>query len=59
MLREEYAKIAQVRGTLGDSIHALLSAAAMHFRKLLGFPWPILFDRLNPFRSDDTQPFAV
>jgi IS5 family transposase len=52
-------KCNQLRGTLGDSINALLSAAAMNFGKLLGFPWPILLALLNPFRSDAPQPCAA
>lgn len=47
----------QLRGTLGDSINAILSAAAMNFGKLLGFLWIFLFDLLkrllpqSPIRS--------
>jgi IS5 family transposase len=48
-----------VRGTLGASINALLTAAAMDFGKLLGFLWPILFALLNPFMSDDPHPCAA
>jgi IS5 family transposase len=43
-----------LRGTLGDSINALLSAAAMNFGKLLGFLLPLLLallDRLQSRRS--------
>ena len=36
-----------LRGTLGDSINALLSAAAMNFGKLLGFLLPILLALLD------------
>ena len=39
-----------LRGTLGDSINALLSAAAMNFGKLLGFLLPILFALLDPIQ---------
>ncbi len=39
------------RGTLGDSINALLSAAAMNFGKLLGFLLPILLALLDPLQS--------
>jgi len=49
----------QLRGTLGDSINALLSAAAMNFGKLLGFLLAILLSLLNPFRAEDPQPCAV
>ena len=49
----------QLRGTLGDSINALLSAAAMNFGKLLGFLLSILLSLLNPFRVEDPQPCAV
>ena len=49
----------QLRGTLGDSINALLSAAAMNFGKLLGFLWPILLALLNPLRSDDQRACAA
>ena len=49
----------QLRGTLGDSINALLSAAAMNFGKLLGFLLSILLSLLNPFRAEDPQPCAV
>ncbi len=38
----------QLRGTLGDSINALLSAAAMNFGKLLGFLLLFLFRLLEP-----------
>lgn len=34
----------QLRGTVGDSINAILSAAAMNFGKLLGFLWAWLLD---------------
>jgi len=37
----------QLRGTLGDSINAILSAAAMNFRKLLRFFLPFLFTLLH------------
>jgi IS5 family transposase len=37
----------QLRGTLGDSINAILSATAMNFGKLMGFLWPILFQILE------------
>jgi IS5 family transposase len=40
-----------LRGTLGDSINALLSAAAMNFGKLLGFLSPILLALLDPSQS--------
>jgi hypothetical protein len=40
-----------LRGTLGDSINALLSAAAMNFGKLLGFLWPILLVLIDPLES--------
>ena len=38
-------------GTLGDSMNALLSAAAMNFGKLLGFLLPILLALLDPLQS--------
>jgi IS5 family transposase len=40
-----------LRGTLGDSINALLSAAAMNFGKLLGFLLPILLALLDPLQT--------
>lgn len=43
----------QLRGTLGDSINAILSAAAMNFRKLLGFFLPLLFRLLGIVSTDD------
>jgi hypothetical protein len=48
-----------LRGTLGDSINALLSAAAMNFGKLLGLLLSILLSLLNLFRAEDPQPCAV
>lgn len=36
----------QLRGTLGDSINAILSAAAMNLGKLMGFLLAILFQIL-------------
>jgi len=47
-----------LRGTLGDSINAILSAAAMNFGKLMGFLWPILFQLLEsllPKLSNDRK----
>ena len=44
--------------TLGDSINAILSAAAMNFGKLMGFYWPILFqilESLLPKLSNDRK----
>ncbi len=40
-----------LRGTLGDSLNALLSAAAMNFGKLLGFLLPILLALRDPLQS--------
>jgi transposase, IS5 family len=37
----------QLRGTLGDSINAILSAAAMNFGKLMGFLLAILLRLLE------------
>ena len=51
-----------LRGTLGDSINAILSAAAMNFGKLMGFLWPILFQLLEsllPKLSNDRKCCAV
>jgi len=42
-----------LRGTLGDSIHALLGGAAMHFEKLLGMLRNTLLALLDPLRSED------
>ena len=49
----------QLRGTFGNSINALLSAAAMNFGKLLGFLLPILLSLLNPLRAEDPQTCAA
>jgi IS5 family transposase len=48
-----------LRGTLGDSINALLSAAAMNFGKLLGFLLPILLALLDPLQSRRSRPCAA
>jgi IS5 family transposase len=51
-----------LRGTLGDSINAILSAAAMNFGKLMGFLWSILFQLLEsllPKLSNDRKCCAV
>ena len=45
----------QLRGTLGDSINALLSAAAMNFGKLLGFLLAFLFRLLDVALTPNRQ----
>ncbi len=45
-----------LRGTLGDSFNALLSAAAMNFGKLLRFLLPILFALMDPLQSRRSWP---
>jgi len=46
----------QLRGSLGDSINAILSAAAMNFGKLLGFFLAFLRSLLNLLLQDERQP---
>lgn len=45
----------QLRGTLGDSINAILSAAAMNFGKLLGFLWAFLLQCLEMLYPTDRK----
>lgn len=42
----------QLRGTIGDSINAILRAAAMNFGKLLGFLWAFWLGLLGGFVPD-------
>lgn len=49
----------QLRGTMGDSINAILSAAAMNFGKLMGFLWAILLQLLESLLSNDRQQCAA
>jgi IS5 family transposase len=37
-----YIERNRLKGTLGDAINAILSAAAMNFQKLQGFSWRFL-----------------
>ena len=49
----------RLKGTLGDAINAILSAAAMNFQKLQGFSWRFLLrlmDLLHP--ALDSDPIA-
>jgi len=45
----------QLRGTIGDSINALLSAAAMNFGKLLGFLLALLLQLLESLLPNDRK----
>jgi hypothetical protein len=36
-----------LKGTVGDALNALFSAAAMNFKKLLGFFWAFLLRLLS------------
>jgi IS5 family transposase len=46
----------QLRGLIGDSINALLSAAAMNFGKLLSFLLAVLLELLASLNPPDRQP---
>jgi hypothetical protein len=39
-----------LKGTAGDAINAILSAAAMNFQKLQGFSWRFLLRLLDQFQ---------
>jgi len=56
---EHRLKRNQLRGTLGDSINAILSAAAMNFGKLLGFLLAFLRKLLNLLLQDKRQSCAA
>lgn len=45
----------RIRGILGDSINAILSAAAMNFRKLMGFLFAIFLKLLEALLSGDRR----
>lgn len=45
----------RLRGILGDSINAILSAAAMNFRKLMGFLFAIFLKLLEALLSGDRR----
>jgi IS5 family transposase len=49
----------QLRGAIGDSINAILSAAAMNFGKLLGFFLAILFQLLESLLPNDRKSCAA
>jgi IS5 family transposase len=49
----------RLKGTLGDAINAILSAAAMNFQKLQGFSWRFLLRLMDQLhRAIASDPFA-
>jgi IS5 family transposase len=42
----------RLKGTVGDAINAILSAAAMNFQKLQGFSWRFLLRLLDPLHHE-------
>jgi transposase, IS5 family len=49
----------QLRGTIGDSINAILSAAAMNFGKLMGFLLAFLLQLLESLMANDRKQCAA